>query len=469
MAREVVHIPARRELTNRAAVKNKKVRLAAYCRVSTKNEDQLLSFENQKAFFEDYVVRHPQYELVGIYPDKGITGTNTKHREEFLRMIEDCKAGKIDMIVTKSISRFARNTEDFLRYARMLKEMGIGILFDKEGLNTLDGTTELLFTILSSLAQDESRSISENSQWGIRFLFSSEGRLHLNAKRFLGYDKDMNGKLVINPEQAEIVKRIYREFMDGNGPGVIASRLRAEGIPGVMGESRWAASTIKGILRNEKYNGDALLQKTYTVDFLSKKMAKNEGQVEQTWVKDDHEAIIPKGYWNVVQLELDRREQFLQDYGLRTNGRYTDEQPFSTKVFCGDCNRLYRRRTLPRLNTSYSIVWMCTSYYEKKGVPGCGNFKLREKDLHRAFMEALNAVLTDKETYMPIWQKAIADPDSDPLRAFRSKQMMELAEHAPYTAFEAALVNKTLQRCEVNCNRAIDFFFLDGSSKQVQI
>ena len=121
------------------------------------------------------------------------------------------------------------------------------------------------------------------------------------------------------------------------------------------------------------------------------------------------------------------------------------------------------------MNTSYSIVWMCTSYYEKKGVPGCGNFKLKEKALHRAFMEALNAVLTDKETYMPIWQKAIADPDSDPLRAFRSKQMMELAERAPYTTFEAALVNKTLQRCEVNCNRAIDFFFLDGSSKQVQI
>lgn len=469
MAREIVHIPARKELTDRAAVRNKKVRLAAYCRVSTKNEDQLLSFENQKAFFEDYVVRHPEYELVGIYPDKGITGTNTKHREEFLRMIDDCKAGKIDMVVTKSISRFARNTEDFLKYARMLKEMGIGIMFDKEGLNTLDGTTELLFTILSSLAQDESRSISENSQWGIRYLFNSEGRLHLNAKRFLGYDKDKNGRLVINPEQAEIVKRIYREFMDGNGPGVIASRLRKEGIPGVMGECRWHASTIKGILRNEKYNGDAILQKTYTVDFLSKKMAKNEGQIEQIWVKNDHEAIIPKDYWNAVQMELDRREQFLQDYGLRSNGRYTDEQPFSTRVFCGNCGRLYSRRTLPRLNRSSSIVWMCSSYYAKKGVPGCGNFKLKEYLLHSAFMDALNKVLSNKDANLPKWQRAIENAEDDPLTAFRSKQMMELAAHGPYRDFDPALVNMTLERCEVNCDQSIEFFFLAGDAITIQL
>lgn len=468
MSREVVHIPARRELINRAAVRNKKIRLAAYCRVSTKNEDQLLSFENQKAYFEGFAARNPEYELVEIYADKGITGTNTKRRDEFNRMIEDCKAGKIDMVVTKSISRFARNTEDFLKYARMLKDMGIGILFEKEGLNTLDGTTELLFTILSSLAQDESRSISENSQWGIRFLFSSEGRLHLNTNRFLGYDKDEKGKLVINPEQAEIVKRIYREFMDGNGPGVIARRLRDEGVLGVMGKSQWQASTITGILRNEKYNGDALLQKTYTVDFLSKKTAKNEGQVEQVWIKDDHEAIIPKDLWNIVQLELDRREQFLLDHGLRTNGRYTDEQPFSTKVFCGNCKRLYSRRTLTRLSYN-SIVWMCASYYAKKGVSGCGNFKLKEGDLHRAFVDALNTILTDKATYLPLWQQAVEEADISPLKAFRSKQMMELAVHAPYKNYDAALVNMTLDHCEVNYGRSIDFFFLDGSSIGIQL
>lgn len=469
MAREVVHIPAKKELTNRAAVDERKIRLAAYCRVSTKNEDQLLSFENQKAFFEDYVKRHPEYELVDIYPDKGITGTNTKKRDEFNRMIADCKAGKIDMVVTKSISRFARNTADCLNYSRMLKDMGIGILFDKEGLNTLDSSGELLFTILSSLAQDESRSISENSQWGIRYLFSSEGRLHLNAKRFWGYDKDANGRLVINPEQAKIVRRIYREFMEGNGPGVIARRLREDKIPCLMGKSEWAVATVQGILRNEKYNGDALLQKTYTVDFLTKKTAKNEGQVEQVLVKDDHEAIIPKDYWNVVQLELQRRADFRKRYGLRTMGRYTDEQPFSTKVICGVCGDLINRRTLQRLNKGYSIVWMCASYYREKKVPGCGNIKLREVHLQDAFMEALNSIVAEREKYIPYWEKAIEDSEHDPLKAFRAQQMMDLTANGPFPEFDPSLVNKTLERCEVQKDRSIDIFFLEGSSVHVKL
>ena len=443
MAREVVHIPAKKELTNRAAVEERKIRLAAYCRVSTKNEDQLLSFENQKAFFEDYVKRHPEYELVDIYPDKGITGTNTKKRDEFNRMIADCKAGKIDMVVTKSISRFARNTADCLNYSRMLKDMGIGILFDKEGLNTLDSSGELLFTILSSLAQDESRSISENSQWGIRYLFSSEGRLHLNAKRFWGYDKDENGRLVINPEQAKIVRRICK--------------------------TKWHTSTINKILRNEKYMGDALLQKTYTTDFLTKKRIKNNGTVPQYYVEDDHEAIIPKDYWNVVQLELQRRADFRKRYGLRTMGRYTDEQPFSTKVICGVCGDLINRRTLQRLNKGYSIVWMCASYYREKKVPGCGNIKLREVHLQDAFMEALNSIVAEREKYIPYWEKAIEDSEHDPLKAFRAQQMMDLTANGSFPEFDPSLVNKTLERCEVQKDRSIDIFFLEGSSVHVKL
>ena len=460
--REVLHIPARPETRNRAATRQHRIRLAAYCRVSTEQEDQLLSFENQKEYFLDYARRHPEYELVDIYPDRGITGTNTRHREEFHRMIADCKAGKIDMVITKSISRFARNTQDCLKYTRLLKDLGIGVVFEKEGINTLDGFGELLFTILSSLAQDESRSISENTTWGIRYLFT-QGVLHLNTNRFLGYDKDKDGRLVVNPEQAAIVRRIYAEFMDGNGPGVIARRLREEGVPGVMGEPKWCVSTIMGILRNEKYTGDALLQKTYTADYLSKKTVKNNGEVDQVWVKHNHEAIIPKDLWDIVQMEIERRSLYLDAGQLRTSGRYTDEQPFSTKVFCGKCGRLFRRRTLTRLNAK-KIVWMCSSYYEVKGVPGCGCEKIEERALHQAFVDAWNYLLAYREKYLPEWERTVECADENALLAYRAEQLINLtADAEPLTGLDTAIVNKVLERCLVHPDGSIDFFLLDGT------
>lgn len=254
MARELVQIPARPEMRNRAVAENQKIRVAAYCRVSTEQDEQLNSFENQVTYYTEYISGNPQYELAGIYADEGISGTSTRNREEFLRMIQDCEAGKIDLVITKSISRFARNTQDCLNYSRRLKELGIGILFEKEAINTMDSTGELLFTILSSLAQDESRSISENSQWGIRTLFK-QGVLHLNANRFYGYDKDENGKLVVNPEQAKVVRWIYESYMNGVSPDVIARKLNENRVPGCTGEPRWATSTIAGMLQNEKYMG----------------------------------------------------------------------------------------------------------------------------------------------------------------------------------------------------------------------
>lgn len=327
---------------------------------------------------------------------------------------------------------------------------------------TLDGTGELLFTILSSLAQDESRSISENTTWGIRYLFS-QGVLHLNTNRFLGYDKDKDGNLIINKEQAAIVKRIFDEFMDGNGPGVIARRLREEGVPGVMGEPKWCSSTIMGILSNEKYTGDALLQKTFTEDYLSGKVSKNDGRVAQVWLKGNHDPIIDKAFWTVVQREIERRSQFLAAHDLRTNGRYTDEQPFSTKVFCGHCKSLYSRRTLTRLNHKL-IVWMCTSNYREKGVPGCGNPKIAEAELHSCFVTAWNHILETRVEFLPRWERMIQEAEQDPLLAFRAKQMMELtADAEPMMELNSSIVNKVLDHCVVNHN-SITFHFLDGSS-----
>ena len=289
MAKSITVIPAKTNQTNLAEnLELQKKRVAAYCRVSTDQEEQLSSYEAQVNYYTNYIEKNPDYELAGIYADEGITGTTTKKREQFNRMIKDCNAGKIDMIITKSISRFARNTLDCLNFVRQLKDLGVGVMFEKENIFTLDGKGEVLLSILSSLAQDESRSISENSTWGIRRRFE-QGKLHINHTKFLGYDKDKNGNLVVNEKQAKIVRRIYKEFLDGKGANRIARDLELSGVPNWNGKAKWYEGSIRKMLTNEKYKGDALLQKTYTVDFLSKKRADNNGEVPQYYVEDSHE------------------------------------------------------------------------------------------------------------------------------------------------------------------------------------
>lgn len=461
MARQVVHIPAQRNIANRAVARNTKLRVAAYCRVSTEQDEQLNSFENQVTYYTEFITRNPNYEMAGIYADEGISGTSTKRREQFNRMIADCEAGKIDLIITKSISRFARNTQDCLNYSRKLKDLGIGITFEKENISTMDSTGELLFTILSSLAQDESRSISENCQWGIRSLFK-QGVVHINTNRFYGYDKDEDGKLVINPEQAKVVRWLFESYMDGINPDILAKRLMEQGVPGCMGEPKWTVDTVMGILRNEKHMGDAILQKTFTADYLTKKQVKNEGQLAQYHVKDDHEAIVDKELWEVVQLEIKRRKDYMKRHGLRTMGRNTDEQPFTNRVFCGVCGQLYWRRTLYRLNGSFK-VWMCASKCKGKEVKGCINDTLRESDLHKAFILAWNAILENREKFLERWKDQLND--QNPLVAFRAKQFMKLTDKAkPMKELDVTIVSKTLDHCEIKPLGVIDFYFLDGSN-----
>ncbi len=246
-------------------------------------------------------------------------------------MIEDCKAGKIDMIITKSISRFARNTLDTLNYVRTLKELGIGVIFEKENINTLDSKGEVLLTILSSLAQDDSRSISENSTWGIRRKFE-QGKVVVNHKKFLGYDKDEEGNLIIDEKQAKIVRRIYKEYLDGKGTNRIARSLEEEKIKGWNGKSKWYESAISSILTNEKYKGDALLQKTYTVDFLTKKRVENNGEVPQYYVEESHPAIIDKEMWEAVQMEKERRRAFSEKHKLQKIDHGLKDNPLAGKV-----------------------------------------------------------------------------------------------------------------------------------------
>ena len=239
------------------------------------------------------------WTLAGIFADEGISGTGTKKRKGFMDMIRACEMGEVDFVITKSISRFARNTADSLMYSRKLKNLGIPILFEKEGVNTMDASGELMFTILSSLAQEESRNISENTQWGIRSKFQ-RGIPHINCESLLGYDKDEDGNLVINQEQAKVVRRIYSEFLEGWSISEISRRLNEDGVAGVHGEAKWYPISIERILRNEKHVGDILMQKFYTADFLTKSQSENNGELEQYYIKNNHKGIIEREQWDAV-------------------------------------------------------------------------------------------------------------------------------------------------------------------------
>ena len=323
----------------------RKRRVAGYARVSTDHEDQVTSYEAQVDYYTNYIKGRDDWEFVAIYTDEGISATNTKRREGFKAMVADALAGKIDLIVTKSVSRFARNTVDSLTTVRTLKEKGVEIYFEKENIWTLDAKGELLITIMSSLAQEESRSISENTTWGQRKRFA-DGKASVAYKRFLGYDRGPNGGFVVNQEQAKTVKLIYKLFLDGLTCHAIAKELTERKLPTPGGKAVWSQSTVRSILTNEKYKGDALLQKEFTVDFLQKKTKKNEGEVPQYYVEGNHEAIIDPATFDYVQAEMARR--------MKDKHRYSGVSMFSSKIKCGECGCWYG-----------SKVWHSTDKYRR--------------------------------------------------------------------------------------------------------
>ncbi|SKA92247.1 Site-specific DNA recombinase [Clostridium sp. USBA 49] len=391
-------IPARQQVQVIDGVsRERKKRVCAYCRVSTDTEEQLTSYEAQVTYYENYIRSKPEYEFAGIFADEGITGTNTKHRVEFNRMIEAALAGQFDMIITKSISRFARNTLDCLKYVRLLKEKGIGVYFEKENIDTLDSKGEVLLTILSSLAQDESRNISENSRWGIVRRFQ-QGKVRVNHKRFLGYDKDENGELIINEQEAAVVRRIYDEYLGGLGYKSIALKLEAEGIRNGSGKVKWHDSNIKQILTNEKYMGDALLQKTITVDFLTHKRVKNKGEAQQYYVEDSHPAIISKEAFQKVQEEIERRAK-MQGCTNETRSRHSNKYAFSGKLICGNCGSKFRRKRWGQTEKYKKYVWICVNH-ANNGNEACDMKAVDEEKLKAAFVRSINKAIQAKDTFI---------------------------------------------------------------------
>ena len=396
--RKVTVIPPIAEMQGESRIDMRPKRVAAYCRVSTDREEQEHSFETQKAMYTEMIMMKPTWQMAGIYADEGITGTVAKKRPGFMKMIEDCRKGKIDMIVTKSVSRFSRNNLDCLMYVRELKQLGIPIIFEKEGINTIQVSSELLLTLFGALSQAESESISMNVKLGIRQSLKN-GNVRFSYKTFLGYRKGADGQPEIVPEQADIVRRIYNDFLAGATYLEIAKRLTEENVPTMDGGNRWFSERIKSILKNEKYKGDALLQKTYITDPISKRVKKNNGELPMYYVENSHPAIIERRIFDRVQEEIARRagKKKVKQTGTKTElGRYSGKYALTELLYCGECGTPYRRCTWSR-NGKKKIVWRCVSRLDY-GKKYCKNSpSVEESRLHNAIAAAITKKANSEE------------------------------------------------------------------------
>lgn len=392
----VICIPAKPEVVRAS---KRQLRVAAYCRVSTDDEEQLTSYEAQKNYYTDKIMTNKEWTMAGIFADEGITGTSARKRPEFLRMIRQCKQGKIDIVLTKSISRFARNTVDCLNYVRALKELGIAVIFEKENMNTLEIDSEILITMLGAFAQSESESISANVRWGIRQAMK-EGKATIQYKYLYGYRKGDDGKPEIIPDQAEVVRKIYDLFLSGTPVRGIQEYLNANSVPNINGEPKWARSAIDSILTNEKYCGDVLLQKTYTDDCINKKVKKNTGQLPMYLVQNHHEGIISRETFDAAQAELARRSAGKSPSKKNAptgRSRYSSKYALSDRLYCGECGTRYQRCTWRNRDGSKRIVWRCVSRVDYGNKYCHDSPTLDEEPLHRAILAAINSSVKDKD------------------------------------------------------------------------
>ena len=391
---KIIVIPAKNESPQEQA-KKRNLRVAAYCRVSTGDEEQLTSYENQKAFYTEKIMKNPEWTMVDIFADEGITGTSTCRRKDFLRMIRQCRQGKIDMILAKSVSRFARNTLDTISYTRELRSLGIAVIFEEQNINSIYPESEFLIALHAAFAQSESESISANVRWGKRQSIK-DGKVTFQYKTLLGYEKGPDGNPVIIPEEAETVRQIFEWYLAGKSVRDIRLALVAGGFRNAVGTTDWTTSNLRSILTNEKYCGDALLQKTFVKDCISKKSIPNTGQLAKVLIQNNHEAIISHEIFDAVQLELARRRA--QDGRSRKSaptgrGKFSGKYALSGLLFCGECGTAYRRVVWTQ-HGEKRAVWRCSSRldYGKKYCKESPT--LDESPLQQAVLAAINASMS---------------------------------------------------------------------------
>lgn len=402
--------------------KYQQTRMAAYCRVSTDSAEQKTSYETQKQVYTDMIARRKDWTMVGIYADEGISGTRADKRPEFNKMIKDCLAGKIDYIITKSVSRFARNTVECLEFVRMLKARNIGILFEEQNIDTLKCDSELYLVIYAGFAQSESESMSKNITWAFRKNFE-EGKVVINYKRMVGYRKGEDGKPEIVPEEAEIVRNIFEWFLAGRTPREIVAMLQTDGVQTKCGKVKWQVSTILRILKNEKFCGDAILQKTVTLDCISKTHKKNTGEAPMYYVHNNHDPIISRETFNKAQEELLRRNALkpATSSTVTAQGRYS-RYSLSEILHCDECGSRYKRCTWTSSGEK-QIVWRCVNRLQF-GKKYCKSSPTIGEDiLHQAIVRAINRFNQENETTYRLLMKASL---SDALGIGGSNEEMEL-------------------------------------------
>lgn len=402
---KIIVIPAK----NRDEIRRKtRLKVAAYCRVSTDQEEQESSYEAQISYYTEKIKNNSEWALAGIFADEGITGTQAKKRPEFLKMIGLCRQRKIDLILTKSLSRFARNTVDSLNYIRELKALGIAVFFEKENINTLESDTEMMLTIMSCFAQAESESISKNVSWGIRQSFKN-GKVTLQFSRLLGYRKGADGNAEIDSDEAKVVKEIFRCYLEGMSLNLIADRLNDRGLTTKGNGSPYRKEVVRRILTNEKYVGDALLQKTFITDCITKKSRKNNGELPMYLVKNHHEPIISRADFNRVQEEIARRsaKRVIADKQGK-KGKYSAKYALSELMICGECGANYRRVTWTAKGYK-EIKWRCVNrlLYGKKECK-CSP-TIDEKSLHKAIVAAINEFCDVKEDVAKVLRESVCE------------------------------------------------------------
>lgn len=406
----------------RSGIQVDRIRVAAYCRVSTDGDEQLGSFASQKAYYEEKILQNKDWVMAGIFADEAITGTKVDKREGFQEMIRKCQKGEIDLILTKSISRFSRKTQDTIKYVRMLRDKNIAVYFEKENINTLAMQGEMLLTILSSLAQSEVESLSENVKMGLKMKMKRGELIGFNGCFGYGYDKESKS-ISVNEKEAETVRMIYDLYLQGYGTSTIAKRLIQLGIRNKNGKVEWHTHGVMGIIKNEKYKGDLLLGKTFTVDPISKRRLANMGEEDQYYIRDHHEAIVSREIWDrAEEIHLKRvQPRLMETTGNRE--RYTRQFAFSSMLECGYCGHKLSRRTRHQTTTTKKPVWQCMNA-TKHGIDNCPHCKaIDEVIIENAFIEAFKLLADHFEDVMDSVLDTIEEVLKDDTEIKRVKQL----------------------------------------------
>ncbi len=449
--KEVKMIPATRNFLekDRKAILN----VGAYCRVSTDTEEQQGSYNSQVTHYTEKIKSTPGWRFVKVYGDEGISGTNADNRPGFQEMMQDCENGKLDLIITKSISRFSRNVTVTLEVARKLRDKGIGIFFEKENLNTLHYTSESLLAIFSSLAQAESESMSENIKMGREYRYKKGGCCY-NMGKVFGFNQDSNGIVTINEEQAVTVRLMYESYLNGMSVGGIIKDLREREIPSPTGKEEWSPGTVERILSSEKYKGDFLARKTFTVDPISKKKKKNTGQVSQYLITNHHPAIIEPEMFDMVQSEIARRGCIKKNDKKKHYGKYSGKFPFNNLIICGDCGAKYRRTMWVEKNGDKKYVWRCVNRIQD-GKHYCRrSVTINDTYLTKKTVQAINIIYKSRSRVKDILKCSIASLMGDteqPMITKNTARLEELSDLMRDAIFKNATGEMTPKELEKIC------------------